>query len=280
MIDAHHHLWDYEAAHYPWMTEAFASIRRRFGPEHLAPLLTECGVSHTVLVQSRSGLDETRALLAVAARTPFIAGVVGWADLTSDRVDRTLAALRAGAGGAKLVGIRHQVHDEADPAWLLRPDVQRGLVAVGEAGLAFDLLVRPRELPGAQQTVANHPRMRFVVDHLAKPPIRAGDSAAWDAWMPRLAALPNVSCKLSGLVTEADWHGWTVAQLAPYAERALSWFGPKRLLFGSDWPVCLVAAPYRDVVATAQALLPALSPGDRLDVFGRNAASVYGLKLA
>jgi L-fuconolactonase len=194
-------------------------------------------------------------------------------------VAKTIATLRSGAGGRKLVGIRHQVHDEPDPVWLLRPDVRRGVAAVGDAGLAFDLLVRPREMPAAHATVLAHPQIRFVVDHLAKPPIRDGGSAEWDAWMPRMAELPNLWCKLSGLVTEADWHGWSVDQLRPYVERVLAWFGPDRVMFGSDWPVCLVAAPYARVLATAQALAGCLAPAQQNAVFAGAATAGYRLRL-
>jgi L-fuconolactonase len=276
-IDAHHHLWDSRTAKYPWMTEEFAAIRRAFTPEDLRPPLEQCGIDRTVIVQTWSSLEESLELLAIAARTPFIAGVVGWVDLTGAGVEETLAALRAAPGGRKLVGIRHQVHDEADPAWLLRPDVQRGLAAVAQAGLAYDLLVRPRELPAAHETALRHPGMRFVIDHLAKPPIRQGGSAAWEEWMPRLAALPTVSCKLSGLVTEADWHCWTIEELRPYVARVLAWFGPDRMMFGSDWPVCLVAASYAQVFETARKLVEGLGPAEAEALFGGAAAMAYRL---
>ena len=279
IVDAHHHLWEYDAARYPWMTQEYAAIRRRFGPDDLQPTLAACGVTATVLVQTCSSLDETRTFLEVAAGTRFIAGVVGWVDLATANVAETIEALQSGTVGRKLVGIRHQVHDEPDPAWLLRPEVQRGVAAVGHAGLAFDLLVRPRELPSAHATAVRHPEIRFVLDHLAKPPIRAGGSAVWAAWMPRMAELPNVYCKLSGLVTEADWQGWSVEQLRPYVERAVSWFGPTRLMFGSDWPVCLVAASYARVLATARALVQGLPPAQQQAIFGETAAAVYRLRL-
>ncbi len=276
-IDAHHHLWEYSTSRYPWMTAEFAPIRRRFSPEDLQPLLAACGVDRTVVVQTYSSLEETQEFIEVAARTPFIAGVVGWVDLTGDRTAETIASLKAKAGGRKLVGIRHQVHDEADPAWLLRPDVQRGLTAVGQAGLAFDLLVRPRELPSAYETAVRHLKTRFIIDHLAKPPIREGGSPDWDIWMPRMAALPNLYCKLSGLVTEADWRSWSIHQLQPYVERTLNWFGADRVMFGSDWPVCLVAASYAQVFDTAQQLVRRLTAAEEEAVFGNTAIAAYDL---
>lgn len=277
IIDAHHHLWTYDPARYPWMTEEWAPIRRNFTPEELGPLLRAAGIERTVLVQACSSQEETREFLEAAARAPFIAGVVGWVDLTAGGTAETIAGLRAATGGRKLVGIRHQVHDEDDPAWLLRSDVQRSLQAVGQAGLAFDLLVRSRELPAAHETALRHPGTSFVIDHMAKPPIRQGGSPDWDAWMARMAMLPNVSCKLSGLVTEADWRGWSAAVLKPYVERALGWFGAERLLFGSDWPVCLVAASYSQVVELARELVRGLPAGQRAAILGGNAAAVYGL---
>ena len=274
VIDAHHHFWDPARASYPWMTDALAPIRRRFGPDDLRPLLAANGVDRTILVQTRSSLDETHEFLATAAQHEFIAGVVGWVDLTAPDVAQQLAALRAGPGGAKLVGIRHQVHDEPDPEWLLREDVQRGIAAVGEAGLVYDVLVRTRELPAGLETVERHPGMRFVVDHAAKPRITAGVwDAAWEQALAPMADHPNVSCKLSGLVTEADWKAWTPEQLEPYVQRVLEWFGPERCMFGSDWPVCLLAASYRKVVEAMRSLV-----GDDSNVFGETATRVYGLR--
>jgi len=278
IIDAHHHLWDPKPGQYPWMTAAFEPIRRRFGPEDLAPLLAACGVDRTIVVQTYSSLDETRDFLEVARCTPFIAGVVGWVSLTDDAAAETIAALKQMPGGEYLVGIRHQVHDEPDPKWLLRPLVQQSISAVGKAGLVFDLLMRPRELPAALETVAAHPETRFVIDHLAKPPIRDGGSTEWDRWMPRMAAHPHVACKLSGMVTEADWQGWALSDLRPYVRSVLEWFEPERVLFGSDWPVCLLAASYQKVFDATQHLVRELAPGREPAVLGENAARIYRLR--
>ena len=277
IVDAHHHFWDPARASYPWLTDELAAIRRPFGPEDLRPLLQANGIGRTILVQTRSSLEETREFLATAADTDFIAGVVGWVDLTAADVAKRLAELRAGKGGAKLVGIRHQVHDEPDPEWLLRADVRQGIAAVGGAGLAYDLLVRERELPAALATARDFPDMRFVVDHLAKPPIREGAMAVWAARLEPLAALPNVFCKLSGLVTEADWRTWRVEQLVPYVRRVLDWFGPARCLFGSDWPVCLLAASYADVLDACRRAIGDVSDADRDGIFGANATALYRL---
>ncbi len=277
-IDAHQHFLDPGRVDYPWMTPALDPIRRPFGPDDLAPLLAETGIVWTILVEANASLEESRDCLATAA-AGFVAGVVGWVDLTDPGVGDAIAALRGGPGGAFLVGIRHHVHDEPDPDWLARRDVRRGLAAVAAAGLAYDLLVRPRELPAAIEVVRAMPDLRFVVDHLAKPPIRTGALDPWARLLRTLGDLPNTWCKLSGLVTEADWHAWDTSELAPYVTHALDVFGPDRLLFGSDWPVCLLAAGYSDVVDVARSLTDSLSRSERSAVFGGNAARVYGLQL-
>ncbi len=277
VVDAHQHFWDPRRAAYRWMIDALAAIRRPFGPEDLRPLLGANGIDRTVLVQTRSSVDETREFLAVAARHEFIAGVVGWVDLTSPDVASRIADLRAGPGGAKLVGLRHQVHDEPDPEWLLRDDVRRGIAAVGEADLVYDLLVRTRELPAALTVVRERPEMRFVIDHLAKPPIVTAAVDEWSERLAPLAALPNVRCKVSGLVTEADWRSWTVDQLAPYVRRALALFGAGRLVFGSDWPVCLLAASYARVLDAARRALGEISDAEHEQIFGGNAIALYRL---
>lgn len=275
VVDAHHHFWDPARASYPWMTDELATIRRRFGPEDLRPLLAASGVERTILVQTRSSLAETREFLAAAAQHEFIAGVVGWVDLTAPDVADQLTELRAGPGGMKLVGIRHQVHDEADPEWLLRPGVRRGIAAVGDAGLAYDLLVRARELPAVLEIVRVLPSVRFVLDHLAKPPIASRAIDEWAARMKPLAAEPNVSCKVSGMVTEADWNGWRVEQLVPYVRRVLDWFGPARCVFGSDWPVCLLAASYAQVLDACRQAIGDVSRDERERIFGGNAVELY-----
>jgi L-fuconolactonase len=284
-VDAHHHLWaDPSPADYPWMTDDLAAIRRPFVPADLAPLLAAARIDRTVLVQTRASVAETVTFLATAAATPLIAGVVGWVDLTSPLVHEDLTGLRALNGGNRLVGIRHQVHDEDDPDWLRRSDVRRGIATVGEAGLAYDLLVRTRELPAALDTVRALPEVRFVIDHLAKPPIDEGGAAldAWEAAFRPFGAEPNVTAKVSGLVTEADWSAWTADDLVGPIRVAIETFGPDRLLFGSDWPVCVLAASYDVVVAAAESGLAAagLGTADLAKVFGTNAVNVYRLEAA
>jgi L-fuconolactonase len=280
VVDAHHHFWDPAHRHYPWMGDELAAIRRRFSADDLRPLLEASGVDRTLLVQTISSVDETREFLATAATADFIAGVVGWVDLMDPNIGEKLAQLRGGPGGSFLVGIRHQVHDEPDPSWLLRPAVQRGIRAVGDAGLVYDLLVRTRELPAALETVRWLPGVRFVIDHIAKPQIAVGPrDAAWERAMAPFADCPNVSIKLSGMVTEASWSDWTPDDLRPYVQHALEWFGPDRCLFGSDWPVCLLAATYDRVIDALQSCLDGMSEAEREAVFGGNAIRLYGLEV-
>jgi L-fuconolactonase len=277
IVDAHHHFWDPATADYPWLTDELATIRRAFGPADLAPELDAAGVEGTVLVQTRSSVDETVEFLATAAATPFVRGVVGWVDLTDPGVGDVLARLRAAPGGKRLVGIRHQAHDEPDPDWLVREHVVRGVAVVGGAGLAYDLLVRERELPAALALARRLPDVRFVVDHLAKPRIASGELEPWATRLAEFRELDHVACKVSGMVTEADWSSWIRRDLQPYVDRVLDVFGPDRLLFGSDWPVCLLAGGYADVVGAARATLGELGERDREKVFGGTAEAVYRL---
>ncbi|MBB5131309.1 L-fuconolactonase [Thermocatellispora tengchongensis] len=280
-VDAHHHVWDLGVRDQPWISgEAMAPIRRDFTLDDLAPHARAAGVTRTVLVQTVPDPGETPEFLALAASSPLVAGVVGWVDLTAPGVPGALAALREGDGGRALVGIRHGVQSEPDPRWLCRDDVRAGLAAVAEAGLVYDLLTLPHQLPAAVETVRALPGLTFVVDHLSKPPIAAGDLEPWATRIRELAAAPNVYCKLSGMVTEASWEKWTVDDLRPYAEVVLEAFGPERVMFGSDWPVCLLAASYADVVTAAEALTAALTPAERKEVFGGTATRAYGLDAA
>jgi L-fucono-1,5-lactonase len=277
-VDAHQHFWPQPTRWlYPWMTDEQAALRRPFGPDDLRPLIQTREIDWTVLVQTRSSLDETRDFLAIADKTDFVAGVVGWVDLTAPHVDRVLAELQATPTGRWLVGIRHQVHDEPDAEWLLRSDVQRGLRAVQQAGLAYDLLLRPRELPAALQVARAVPDLRLVIDHIAKPEIGGGHLEPWATDMAPFAELPHVFCKLSGMVTEADWQQWRPADLQPYVERVVGWFGEDRLLFGSDWLVGTLAATYEQVHdALAEVLTTIGMPvAAQAKVFGENARRFY-----
>jgi L-fuconolactonase len=277
-IDAHHHFWDPARYPYPWMAgDAMAPVRRAFTPDDLRGTLGEERIDGTVLVQTLSSVRETREFLDLAAAAGFVRGVVGWVDLTSPGVADDLDALLGGPAGRWLVGIRHQVHDEPDPDWLARGDVRRGLTAVQDRGLVYDLLIRARELPAAVDTVRALPGLRFVLDHIAKPRIADGRDDAWSQGMPALAAQPNVAVKLSGMVTEADWATWTPRDLRPFVGAVVEWFGVGRLMFGSDWPVCLLAGSYHAVLGGLIDALPALSPAELDQVLGLNALRTYEL---
>ena len=278
VVDAHHHVWDLGVRDQDWITgPALAPLRRDFLLDDYRRLAGAHGVSASVVVQTVTVPGETPELLALAAASDLIAGVVGWTDLTAPGIADRIAALTELPGGPKLVGLRHQVQSEPDPDWLTRPDVLRGLAAVARAGLVYDLVITSGQLGQAARAAVAVPDLQFVLDHLGKPPIASGRTEPWAQDLRALAALPNTSAKLSGLVTEADWHRWQVADLRPYAEVALDAFGPARLMFGSDWPVCTLAASYPDVLAAARDLTGQLSPAEREVLFAGTATSVYGL---
>jgi L-fuconolactonase len=278
VIDAHQHFWDPATGAYPWMSGPFAPIARVFGPEDLRPLLKRQGVSGTVLVQTWNNLGETWDYLRLAETTDLIAGVVGWVDLTDAKVGQTLAELKASPQGKWLVGVRHLVQDEPDANWLLRDDVRRGLAALEQAGLVYDLVVKPPQLPAALKTVADFPRLRFVLDHIAKPDIKGHGFDPWALLVRGFAGhRDHVWSKLSGMITEADWEDWSPEALRPYVAEILDIFGADRCMFGSDWPVCLVAGRYDEVIDALRACLEGLSEKDRAQIFARSAIEAYRL---
>jgi L-fuconolactonase len=278
IVDAHQHLWDPSRRRYPFLEDAaLEPVRRPFTVNDLWEV-TDGRVAATVLVQTVSERAETEEFLATAAASGgLIRGVVGWVDLTAGDVAEQLGKLRAGPGGDRLVGIRHQVQDEPDPMWLARADVRRGIAAVGAAGLVYDLLVLTPQLGAAREVAQALPEVLFVLDHLAKPPIAVGEWEPWASGVAELAALPNVTAKLSGLVTEAVWDDWDADRIGRYADHALSAFGTDRVMFGSDWPVCTLAASYADVFSLGVALTAVLSEPDRANIFGDTATRIYGL---
>ena len=276
IVDAHQHIWDPAAARHTWL-DGLPALNRPFSLADFERAGAPEGVAASVLVQVLASPEETAGFLALAGASDLVAGVVGWADLTSPAVADEIARLRAGRGGDLLAGIRHLVQDEPDPDWLGRSDVRRGLRAVGAAGLPYDLLVRPGQLPAALAVTGALGDVRFVLDHGAKPDIASGRLEPWASLIRDLAARPNVSCKVSGLVTEAG-PGWRPGQIAPYLDHLLDCFGPGRLMFGSDWPVCTLAAEYAEVVAVArEALDRRLGATELHAVFAANAVSAYGL---
>jgi L-fuconolactonase len=297
IVDAHHHIWDPAARRHAWL-DGLPTLDRRFDLADFERASAPEGVTASVLVQVLASAAETEEFLALAAASggavggggeaggestgqtaAGVVGVVGWVDLTSPAVADEITRLRELPGGRRLAGIRHLVQDEPDPGWLRRPAVQRGIRAVGAAGLACDLLVRPAQLPAALAVTGDLPGVRFVLDHGAKPDIASGGREPWASLISDLAARPNVSCKLSGLVTEAG-PGWQPAQITPYIDHLLDRFGPGRLIFGSDWPVCTLAASYGEVVALARdALASRLGLAELNAVFAANAVAAYRLEL-
>ncbi|MEU9138715.1 amidohydrolase family protein [Streptomyces sp. NPDC048404] len=277
-VDAHHHVWDLSVRDQDWITgPELRPLRRNFAITDLEAPAAAASVDRTVLVQTVTVAEETPELLALAEHSPLVAGVVGWTDLTRPDVADELARLRGLSGGSRLRGIRHQVQGERDPGWLLRPDVRRGLAAVADAGLVYDLVVLPRQLPACARAAAEHPGLVFVLDHLGKPPIATGALEPWAGAVRELAALPNTVCKLSGMVTEADPARRNPDDLRLYADTVLEAFGPGRTMFGSDWPVCTLAATYGQVVELAEELTEDLDETERRAVLTATATRVYRL---
>jgi L-fuconolactonase len=279
IIDAHHHLWRPERG-YTWLDEpGLAAIRRPFTPADLTAELAASGVHGTVLVEGgRCHPDEAAEFLGYAADTAPILGVVAWLDVAAGDVGATIDGYRRLRGGELLVGLRSQVQGEPDPDYLDRADVRRGLAEIAAAGLAFDLVIRADQLPAAARAARALPQLRFVLDHLGKPRIDEGAAglSSWRGPFAELAASPNVTGKLSGLVTEAG-PDWSPAELRPFVEVAIAEFGADRLMFGSDWPVCLLRADYPGVRRALTAALPALSARQRQDLFAGTAIRTYGL---
>ena len=275
IIDSHQHFWQVGRFDYPWMTPDIELLCRDYLPGMLEPILQRNGVAQTVLVQASNSVEETLWLLELADENSFIAGVVGWIDLQDEGTAQQLDVLTT---CSKLKGVRHLVESEPADDWLTQATVVRGLRELGARGLTYDLLVHPRHLKYATQVVAQCPDTRFVVDHMAKPPIKTGEIGEWARELKPLAAFPNVSCKLSGLVTEANWSNWRVEDLKPYVETSLEYFGPERMIFGSDWPVCLLAATYERVLDALQSLLAHLNEDERRRIFSDNAVKFYRLE--
>ncbi len=275
IIDAHQHFWKYDPLRHGWITDAMGLLQRDFLPADLAPQLLQNHVDRTVAVQAETSLRETEFLLDLAATSERIAGVVGWIDLASPTIAEQLQSFQ---GRGKLCGFRHLVQDETDDRYLLREDVMHGISAVGHAGFTYDLLLYPRQLPAAIELVAHFPNQKFVIDHCAKPLIKARQFEPWASHMRELAKSSQVCCKLSGLITEADWSSWQPTDLHPYLDLVVEAFAPSRLMFGSDWPVCLLAGEYRAVKNSIEDYAQQFSQSDRGLIFGGVATEFYGLK--
>ena len=274
-IDAHHHLWRYSPAAYGWINDSMAGLRQDFLPSDLQLEINDQRVDATIAVQARQTLQETRWLLELAKGNAFIAGVVGWAPIVSPDFPELLDAL---AAETKLKGLRHVLQDESDDSYALREEFQRGMNALTGTGLVYDILIYERQLPAAVQLVDRNPNQMFVLDHLAKPKIASREISPWRENLRELARRPNVTCKISGMATEAIWGSWTLGDLEPYLEIALECFGSERLLTGSDWPVCMLATSYQRWWETLRQWLSKLSDFEQGNIMGSNAARVYRLE--
>jgi L-fuconolactonase len=273
VIDSHQHFWQVDRFDYPWMSREVEVLCQDYLPLQLEPILKRCEVEKTILIQASNSLAETRWLLELADEHPFIAGVVGWVDLTAPDLAVQLKQFKS---HPKFKGVRHLVESEPQDDWLTQPRVLDGLRALAGRGLTFDLLVHTRHLKYAKIAVESCPELRFVIDHMAKPAIARGELGRWTREIKQLAAFENVWCKLSGLVTEANWTNWKTEDLKPFIESAIEYFGPRRIMFGSDWPVCLLASSYDRVLQAFQMLLAELSDEDRERIFSKNAMDFYG----
>ena len=274
IVDSHQHFWELSRFEYPWLGEVGPVLKRDFLPDHLLLLLKEAGVERTVVVQAHQSVDETCWLLDLARQKSFVAGVVGWVDLKDPGVGETLDELLQ---EPFFKGVRHVWHDEPNDDWIMQPEVIRGLKELAKRQIPYDFLTFPRHLKFIPRILDEVPGLCAVVDHISKPPIARGDLQPWRRDLSRVAHETNVSCKVSGMVTEADHQNWAVHDLRPYVEAVLEMFGCKRLMFGSDWPVCTLAASYGEVVAAALETLGGVSAKQKEALFGGNAERFYNL---
>ena len=273
-IDTHQHFWKYSEEEYRWIGSGMDILKRDYLPQDLKPLIDAQGVTHTIAVQARQTLEETEWLLDLADSNPFIAGIVGWVDLCDSKINEQLERF---SQRKKLRGVRHVLHDEPDDCYILGDHFQRGIEHLKRRGLTYDLLIRPPQIEGAIQTCQRFPEQLFIVDHIAKPPIKERKMEPWRTLIQRLAACPNVYCKVSGMVTEADRNVWKPEDLHPYMDVIFECFGTKRIVIGSDWPVCLLAAPYDRVMNAPSEYIQALSNDEQKDIWENNACTFYGI---
>lgn len=274
MIDSHQHFWQLGRFDYPWMSSDLGVLYRDYLPHDLEPILHRNDVKQTVLVQASNSVAESRWLLELAGTNSFIAGVVGWVDLMSPDVNTQLDQL---CSNRKFKGVRHLVESEPDDDWLVQPAVLSGLKQLAVRGLSYDLLVHTRHLKHVPRIAESCPDLALVIDHLAKPPIAQNEFNEWSQALKPLARYSNIYPKLSGLVTEANWQSWQTDDLRPFVDYALEHFGVERMMFGSDYPVCLLAASYDRVLESFQQILKGLSDADRDKIFSQNAAKFYRL---
>ena len=275
-VDAHQHFWIYNQEEYKWIDESMVKLRRNFLPSHLNRVLKRNGFDFCVTVQARQTLQETKWLLELAQNNSFIKGIVGWVDLKSGSVEQDLEKF---AAYKKFKGVRHLLQDEDDDRYMLQPDFKKGLSQLKKFDLTYDILIYPRHIKYACTLVYEFPQQKFIIDHLAKPLIKESKIEPWKKDMQKLAREDNVLCKLSGMVTEANWDSWKKEDFIPYMETLLEVFGPNRLLFGSDWPVCTVAAKYEQVLEIVTNFISSLSPAEQAHIMGQNAIDFYNLEV-
>jgi len=274
-IDAHQHFWKFNAQRDAWITENMSGLRRDFLPADLLPELQSNQMDGCIAVQADQSETETRFLLDLASRHPEIRAVVGWVNLLSPEVSECLETY---ARCRKLRGLRHVVQAESDDRFMLRQDFLNGIAALKDFGLTYDILIYPRQLPAALELVTRFPGQPFVIDHIAKPPIYSGERLPWAQHIREIATCRNVYCKVSGLITEAKWESWSFGDIAPYLDIVFESFGAYRLMFGSDWPVCLLAGSYSQVIELVRNYIEPLSESQKAAIFGLNAARFYGIQ--
>jgi L-fuconolactonase len=275
-IDAHQHFWIYNQGEYKWIDASMTNLHRDFLPPHLDRELKKNGIDFCITVQARQTLQETKWLLELAQNNSFIKGVVGWVDLKSNSVEQDLEQF---AAYKKFKGVRHVLQDEDDDRYMLRPDFKKGISQLEKYGFTYDILIYPRHIKYAYTLVCEFPYQKFIVDHLAKPLIKEGKIEPWKKDIQELAKADNVFCKLSGMVTEANWDSWKQEDFVPYMEILLETFGPDRLLFGSDWPVCTVVVKYEQVLRIVTDFISSLSPAEQSHIMGQNAIDFYNLEV-
>lgn len=273
-IDAHHHFWNYSLEEYGWIDDSMSALRRDFTPADLQMEIARTHVDGVITVQARQTLEETRWLLQLANQHDFIRGVVGWVPLIEESVESHIEQFCA---ESRLVGVRHVLQGEPDPRYMLREDFNQGVALLKKYQIVYDLLIFAHHLPTSIEFVDRHPEQLFVLDHIAKPNIKGGEMEPWAQNIRELARRENVACKISGMVTEADFHRWQPDQLRPYFEVVLSAFGPKRLMFGSDWPVCLAACEYKRWHEIVSTWIKDLSTAEQAQIMGETAMRIYRL---
>ncbi len=272
IIDTHHHFWNYNPVEYDWIDDEMAVIRKSFLPEQLKSTLAQTDVSGVISVQARQCLEETDWLLKMADENDFIKGIVGWVPLVSNNIDEILEKY---AANKWLKGVRHVIQGESDPEFVLRNDFNRGIALLKKYDLVYDILITANQIPNTIRFVDQHPNQQFVLDHIAKPKIKTNEIKVWSENLNELARRENVSCKISGIVTEADYKNWTEEQLQPYFDVVLEAFGPSRLMFGSDWPVCLVATEYQNWLNLVKKVVAKYSIQEQEQIYFKNAISIY-----